>query len=391
MKKQRSLFIFAFSAMFMIGYLDSLRGPLIPDIRQAFSISYSSVGVIFLVAGFGFLIAALPGGILCDRFGEKKVLTFGLLCVISGIIGISYSRYFGIFLFMMGFLNIGLSSVEMGVNSVVSRIEVKNQAVIMNLLHFFYGFGASTGPRYSGQMLSMGMSWRRTYLLSLVVILSVFIYLVCTKFPPKSIHGQNESLLLLNKITNKRVLLYGAALGIYVSSEIGLSNWFVNYLTAVYHMNALRSSNYLSAFFILFTIGRLVGGFIAEKMGYFNSILAFMTSALLLFSGGVLLGENYVIFISICGLSYSIVYPTIVSALIKEFKQSTGSVLGVVITVSSAISMTLNWFIGQLNDMFDVKSGFMVIMLYIFIDIVLIILLKAGFGKNKALDEETAV
>lgn len=278
MKKHKLLFIFAFSAMLMMGYIDGLRGPLIPGIRQSFGINYSSVGAIFFIAGLGFLIATFFGGMICDKTGQKSVELFGFLCTISAIVGIFLSPVFGVFLFMMGFLNIGLGSIEIGVNSLISGIEVKNQAVVMNLLHFFYGVGASAGPRYSGQLINAGIGWRSTYLFSLSVIVSLFIYVICIKFPERPIHGREQALPVSVILRDKRVLLFGLTLGIYVSCELGVSNWLVNYLTVVYKMNELKSSNYLSLFFILFTAGRLIGGFIAERIGYFNSVLACMIS-----------------------------------------------------------------------------------------------------------------
>lgn len=382
MKKNKLLFALAYSGMFMLGYIDGLRGPLIPGIRETFGINYTSVGTIFFSAGLGFLIATFFAGMFCDRLGPKKVLLFGYLIVISGIIGISLSPVFGALVFMMGFMNIGMGSVEIGVNTLVSGIEVKNQAVVMNLFYFFYGAGATIGPRYSGELLSFGFGWRKVYIYSLFVICSIFIYMICVKFPKRPVLGIAERLPLSEIVKNKRVLLFGSALGLYVACEIGISNWFVNYLTVVYKMDEIKSSTYLSIFFIMFTAGRLLGGFIVERMGYFNSIIVFMILSLIFFSTGTLLGEKYVIFISFCGMTYSIVYPTIVSSIIKEFRRSTGAVLGFAITMSSGISMIFNWFIGKLNDLISVRLGFMIIIPYIICEIILVAVLKSGYEKR---------
>ena len=40
-----------------------------------------------------------------------------------------------------------------------------------------------------------------------------------------------------------------------------------------YNYNESKSSFYLALFFGIFTVGRLLGGFIVEKMGYLNTVL----------------------------------------------------------------------------------------------------------------------
>lgn len=383
MKGRRLCYILAFAIMFMMGFTDGLRGPLIPGIRYTFGIDYTSVGTMLFFAGLGFLTATFFGGLLCDKYGQKKVLIFGFICIILGIAGISNSSSFVMFLLMMGLLNIGLGASEISANSLVSIIFVKNQAILMNLLHFFYGVGASIGPRYSGELLNAGLSWQRIYLYALSVVGILLIYMVIVRFPERKVWDSHERVSITKVIRNKRVLLFGAALGFYVACELGISNWFVNYLTVVYRMEELKGATFLSLFFITFTAGRLVGGFIAEKLGYLKSVIIFMSGSLLLFAGGILLGEQYIFLISLCGLSFSIVFPTLVSVIIKEFKASTTSILGFAVTMGSGINMLLNWLIGMINDSINVQAGFMSVSIFIVIVIIIAGILKAGEGNVK--------
>jgi fucose permease len=246
----------------------------------------------------------------------------------------------------------------------------------MNLLHFFYGLGASIGPRYSGQMISMGFVWNDVYFYSLALVAVLFIFTVLVKPPERKNHGHEEKIPLKDILKDKRAILFGTSMGFYVACELGVANWFVNYLTVVYKMSELQGSTMLSLFFITFTAGRLVGGFIAERLGYFKSVLIFLGTSLILFTGGILLGRQYVFLISFCGLAFSIVFPTLTTIVIGEFRKSTGSILGFIITMSSVINMFSNWIIGKINDSIGVDKGFMIIGVYIVIAIVLVIILK---------------
>lgn len=375
-KNFKYLYVVAFGAMFMMGIIDSMRGPMIPGIRSTFDVSYSSIGGMLFIASLGFLISTFFGGVLCDKLGQKKVMYFGYMCVILGILGVSWSMNFGMFLFTMGFLNIGLGSIEMSVNSLVSIIFVKNQAVMMNLLHFFYGVGASIGPRYSGVLLNRGIMWQKIYFFSLLMVASLLAYMAFIRFPEGTKYGDKDTVSFSMIIKDRKVLLFGIIVGFYFASELGVANWFANYLGVVYEMDELSSSFYLSVFFGVFTLGRLGGGFIAERMGYLNSILVFMTAAFLLFTGGIILGNKYVMLISFCGLSFSIVFPTLMTVILSQFKKSTSSTLGVIITMGSGINMLSNWLIGVVNDIFGVRVGFIVIIGFIAVFLGLFIALR---------------
>jgi nitrate/nitrite transporter NarK len=73
--------VFAMMAMQMssLGF-----SPLLPDIQHDFGINYSQVGLFSGVYGLAAIVCSIPGGILAKRFGEKNVLTIGLVVVAFG-------------------------------------------------------------------------------------------------------------------------------------------------------------------------------------------------------------------------------------------------------------------------------------------------------------------
>ncbi len=63
--------------------------PLLPEIQKEFGMSFSQVGLFTGMYGFSALLLSVPGGMLAKRFGEKRVLSAGLLVVILGLILLS--------------------------------------------------------------------------------------------------------------------------------------------------------------------------------------------------------------------------------------------------------------------------------------------------------------
>src|ERR1700733_14742077 len=85
--------VFAMMAMQMssLGFT-----PLLPDIQHEFGINYSQVGLFSGVYGLVAIFLSIPGGVLAKRFGEKYVLTIGLIVVTLGLTMLSFAPSFGL-------------------------------------------------------------------------------------------------------------------------------------------------------------------------------------------------------------------------------------------------------------------------------------------------------
>ncbi|HXW63071.1 MAG TPA: MFS transporter [Candidatus Acidoferrales bacterium] len=68
--------------------------PLLPDIQRDFGISYSQVGLFSGVYGLVAIVFSVPGGMLAKRFGEKNMLSLGLLVVTVGLVLLSRAPNF---------------------------------------------------------------------------------------------------------------------------------------------------------------------------------------------------------------------------------------------------------------------------------------------------------
>ena len=68
--------------------------PLLPAIQKEFHISYSQVGLFTGIYGLAAIALSIPGGMLAKRFGEKMVLSLGLLIVALGLLLLSRAPSF---------------------------------------------------------------------------------------------------------------------------------------------------------------------------------------------------------------------------------------------------------------------------------------------------------
>ncbi len=376
MKKNTALIILAFLMMATFGFITNIKGVVLPSIKNYFSVTYGQIGLMLFLASLGFTFGTFLGGLAGDKYGQKKVLLVGflLLGLGMGLMPLAESFYFLVIIMFLN--NIGMGTIEIGVNSLGAKIFLKNTAVMMNLLHLFYGVGATIGPKYTGLMLANNFKWQNTYFYTLTLVAVIFIYLLFSNFPEQENTNKNLKIPIKVMAGDSKIWLFAAVLGFAVILELGIGNWLVNFLQEVRHLNENSSSFYLSFFFITFTIGRLVGGYLAEKIGYVKIILYFSITSIILFLAGLIIEGWGIILFSLIGFFASIMYPTMMVIIMKEYKENTSGAMGFIVTTAILINMIFNWLIGKSTDLFGVFYGFASIAIYTSLIIFFLLLLE---------------
>jgi len=362
--------VFIFAMMILVAAIENIRGIFIPVFMKEFSVNNSSIGTMVTVSSLGYIFSTFIGGGLCEKLGQKKVFILGFVFIILslGVLSITYG--FPLLLFAMFVMNIGLAFTGIATNTLVPVLFLSFQAILMNLTHFCYGLGSTIAQRTSGLLINSGISWRTIYLAEagVTLIFLLIFFFVKIPEPPKKIH--NKTVNKFDVFKNKLFYFYAAGLGFYVFAEIATGTWFVTFMTKTYDYDGAKSSFYLALFFAIFTIGRLLGGFVVEKTGYLNTVIVSLVIAFILFSLGVFIGQQGMIIISISGLFFAIGFPTIVLSVRKVFKENSDYITGAVITCASTINMIMNFFMGKLNDVLGNYLAFYIIPISLMLSII---------------------
>ena len=80
-------------------------------------------------------------------------------------------------------------SLEVGSNAMATTVFKSNSAIYMNLMHFFYGFGAVLGPKFAGIAVEkFDVGFKGIYLIALVPMVIVLSLIMFSKSDQ-----QNES------------------------------------------------------------------------------------------------------------------------------------------------------------------------------------------------------
>jgi MFS transporter, FHS family, glucose/mannose:H+ symporter len=232
----------------------------------------------------------------------------------------------------------------------------QKKGLYLNLMAVMHGMGSMLAPLFAGWLLSQNVSWRVVYRWDILLILAFLLIFFFIRFPK---NGERTSLDFrqIPKFAFKGGLpWFYAALTFYVAAEIGIASWLVTFLQDVRGESVASSTRSLSLFFALIMIGRLVGSFFVQRLGYLRSIFAASIASLICISIGSFTSLS--IFLPISGFFYSIIFPTFTAAVSETQKENTNTVLGVLFTFAGIGGLIGPWAIAQASDLLGLQTGF---------------------------------
>lgn len=362
-----------------IALVDNTKGIFVPAFKESFNANNTKITFVLTAASLGYIIATYVGGLLCEKLGQRKVISIGLIIMIVSLLLIGVSKVYVLLLIGMFFNNVGIGFVMIGINTMIPLVFITCQALMMNIVHCSYGFGSAIGQFSIGRILSTGIEWRYIFIGIAVIFLVILAATYIVKIPNANTRKEiSEKLNTGTVFKEKYMYFYAIALGTYVFGEMGLSNWLVNFLIDGYKAEASTGATILAAFSFFLTIGRLLGGFVAEKFGYFQSVITSLIISVVILFASLIIGSKALIFISVAGLFFSIVYPTVVATISQVFKENSSYITGVILTLSSTVNMILNLVIGRLSDTIGTVKAFYLIPVSLIISIVFLVIIFIG-------------
>ena len=235
----------------------------------------------------------------------------------------------------------------------------------LNLLAMCHGIGSLFVPLYVAWLVRGGGKWQQIYCSSIFLAIPLLVF-----FWPSS--RINNAIEIANaKPTReewdwkaichvgftKRMNCYYALIVAYVAVELGVAAWMMVFLQRQRAMSVNVSSIYLSSFFVLLMLGRLLGAFVVERLDHRLAVfVAIMASSLCLLIG-IFGNDRLVVFLPISGLFMSIVFPTVTAAVTKMHPFQTGSILGFLFTFGGLGGALGPWTVGIVSEWAGLDYG----------------------------------
>ncbi len=188
-KTNKSILIFCVFAFgfFISNLLRSITATLTPILTTEFDLSAGNLGL--LAGGYfiGFSIMQIPVGLLLDKHGPKKIISFFLVIAVIGTLSFALAKTFTGLLISRVFIGVGVSACMMGPLTgyrVWFAEKYQQRANSWMLMVANLGFVSSTLPV---QILLPEIGWRLIFgLIAVLILLSIALILIFIPSWPKT-------------------------------------------------------------------------------------------------------------------------------------------------------------------------------------------------------------
>ncbi|MCT4605702.1 MAG: MFS transporter [Marinisporobacter sp.] len=367
----------------IVAMSDNFKGIFVPAFKSEFGIDNTQIGYVLMASLFAYAVFQYVGGILIGKVGYKKVIALGFLIAMAAIGVIVSCKSYILLIAGLFILHTGMAMFNVGVNTLGPVLPVASTAVLMSMITFSYGVSSTTIQKLVGYLLFRGVAWRNFFIFMLCATGALFVYLLMIKIPEKEKDDSNVKMNASELWKNKILWLYILLAGFYLASDYGTGNWFANYMDEGYGLDANNRAFYVSLFFGTMTFGRLIGGFIADKLGHFRSIIIFSVLATVFIFTGVTLGESGLLVIAIGGFFFSLIFPVTITTISTVFKDNASYAIGMILMAGTLISMLVNFFIGVLNDAIGVQNAYYAIAVCLGLTTIFTICVRKNVEGNK--------
>ena len=275
-KTNKSILIFCVFAFgfFISNLLRSITATLTPILTTEFDLSAGNLGL--LAGGYfiGFSIMQIPVGLLLDKHGPKKIISFFLVIAVIGTLSFALAKTFTGLLISRVFIGVGVSACMMGPLTgyrVWFAEKYQQRANSWMLMVANLGFVSSTLPV---QILLPEIGWRLIFgLIAMLILLSIALILIFIPSWPKTDKTlKKENFSALSEIWKNKffISLIPIAFINYGGIQAIQTLWAGPWMLEVVGYSPLQSATGLFWINITMLIAFLFWGYVLPKIESFG-------------------------------------------------------------------------------------------------------------------------
>lgn len=252
---------FAYYWLFVYGGLGvAITGPTLPALAGQTGVSLGTVGFLFLTGSGGYTLGTLVSGRVYDRARGHLVLGIAQVFSACMLASIPFAPSFWLLAAASVLRGIADGFMNTGANTLLSWTHGERVGPFMNALHFFFGLGAFLSPLLVAQLIEVENGYRWAYLtLAVFGLLAGARVLTLSGDPrPKRDAVSRDASGALDRALYAPILAAMFYLFFYVGAEIAFGGWVYTYATALGIATPAAAAYLTSAFWLSFTIGRLL-------------------------------------------------------------------------------------------------------------------------------------
>jgi fucose permease len=344
-----------FLAFLVMGVADAM-GPMSDAVKTQYKLSNVMATLLSFFVFIAFAVFSVPGGLLAARIGKKKLLLLGLgLNALAMAVPTFMVPGFEVLLACIFLLGVGTTFLQVAGNPIMR--DVSAEGAYSRNLSFAQGIKGigSTASTYLVTALGSiaifaSMGWRGAFPLFLILMAVAFVLVAMLKIEETKADVPPSIGSSLGLLREPAFLMAVIGIFLYVGAEASMGRFLFPGLKEMGVDEKTASKFGPAMFFLLLTIGRLLGGVVLTIM---SPRSCFRLSALLgLLGAGALMSGSPPLAIAgvfAAGLGFANIWPMLFSITVEEKPERANELSGLMcMAISGGAIVPL--VMGQLVD-----------------------------------------
>jgi YNFM family putative membrane transporter len=252
--------------------LTALPVPLMPFIRDNFTLDYAQSGLLLSVFSVSYGISQLPSGWLADRLGARNLMAIGICGVgLSGIL-IGFSQSYILLMLLLGLMGfVGGGYHPSAPPLVSSTLPTANLGRAIGI-HAIGGSAAYFIAPVIASATAVAWGWRSSFIIlaAPTLIFGLILYVLMGKRTPrqKNITATGECSILLRKPGDKSNLLAFMALSSITTIIFTATMSFIPlFMVDNFHMSQASAAISVAVIYLTGIFANPVSGFLTDRLG----------------------------------------------------------------------------------------------------------------------------
>ena len=347
---------FACLAMFVLGMSDNIRGPLYPELLLFFNLTNAQGSLSFAVASTAAFFGNIFAGALLRNYTLSRVLCISIFAMGAGLATMGISSTYIWYIVGAALFGGSMGLVALTQNVLVAEsVDGPSQSKALSGLHGIYGLSSLLAPLVASFSTAFFGSWRSAFLVTAIfagiVALAASLYRARPRF---EVHQAPEK-VKNHKNSKKALLLFGGLLAFYVVAEIMISTRLALYMRTYFAMDLEKSSYYVTGFFVMLLLGRLIFAIRTFTATYKAQLNSSLLASIICLALGLTV---HPLFFVLLGMAMAPFYPVSVAYIAEQTGIFQRQFITFALSFQSLCVIAMHLGVGYLRDHFGLFYAF---------------------------------
>ena len=241
----------------ILGSTQAIIGTTLTGLQTQTAVTMDMISLIFPLRSVGYMVGALLGGRLFDRFRGNVVFLFALALLALGVAAMPFTTLFYALCAICLIIGLAEGVVDVGGNTLLVWLHGSKVGPYLNGLHLSWGIGGLVIPQVVALSISNGSTYTPSYLAIALITIPLILVLLRLANPSAPVsHAEQEN----KNVSWLIMVVIVVFFGFHVGAESSFGNWITTYALKYFNLGSQPQTAYnmASLYWFAFTMGRVL-------------------------------------------------------------------------------------------------------------------------------------